>query len=223
MQNSRNFYELFDACQQEGCPFCRVAHDSITRYLDSWKYEVFTDVEDRERLRRSQGFCHAHTSHLVRMGASIQLAQAYQAVLTDTIEQLQANLSGQHGRGRRRLFETKRERAICPACLQLEGIEADLVLTLRRALLDSQFYERFCNSQGLCLPHLRLTTELKLPDVGGDWLSLLQKAEIVCLQRLDAQLSELIRKHDYHFKDEEKGDEMRSWQRAAGLVAGEEW
>ena len=222
MQNSRNFYELFDACLQEGCPFCRVAHESITRYLDSWKYEMFTDIEDRERLRRSQGFCHAHTWQLVRMGASIQLAQAYQTVLSDAIENLQTNISGQHGRGRRRLFETKRERPMCPACVQLTEIEVDLVLTLRRALLDSQFYERFSNSQGLCLPHLRLTTELKQPDPGGDWLSLLQKAEVACLQRLDAQLSELIRKHDYRFVGEEHGDEMLSWKRAAGLVAGEE-
>ena len=223
MQNSRDYYELFDACKLEGCPFCRVAHDSITRYLDSWKYEVFTDVEDRERLRRSQGFCHAHTQQLVHTGASIQLAQAYQAVLTDTIEQLQASLSGQHGRGRRRLFEAKHEPTLCPACRQLEEIESGLVFTLRRALLDPQFYERFASSQGLCLPHLRLTIELKLPDTGGDWLTLLQKAEIGCLQRLDGQLSELIRKHDYRFVGEEHGDEMLSWKRAAGLVSGEEW
>lgn len=223
MQNSRDYYELFDACNLEGCPFCRVAHASITRYLDAWKYEMFTDIEDREKLRRSQGFCHAHTWQLVRMGASIQLAQAYQAVLSDTVEQLQADITGKHGRTRRRFFETKHERAICPACRQLEVIEADLVLALRRALLDPQFYERFANAQGLCLDHLRLTTELKLPDTPGDWLTLLQKAELACLQRLDQQLSELIRKHDYRFKDEEHGDEMVSWQRAAGLVAGEEY
>jgi len=222
MQNSRDYYELFDACKLEGCPFCRVAHDSITRYLDAWKYEMFTDVEIRDELRRSQGFCHVHTQQLVHMGASIQLAQTYQAVLSDTIEQLQASMAAQNGRVRRRFFETKHERPICPACHQQSEIDTGLVSTLRRALLDPQFYERFSHSQGLCLDHLRLTTELKLPNTGGDWLPLLQKAEIVCLQRLDEQLSELIRKHDYRFVGEEHGDEMLSWKRAAGLVAGEE-
>ena len=42
------------------------------------------------------------------------------------------------------------------------------------------------------------------------------------MQRLEAQLSELIRKHDYRYKDEKRGAEMTSWQRAAGLVSGEE-
>lgn len=222
MPNSRDYYELLDACKQEGCPLCRVAHGSVTRYLDSWKYEMFTDVDIRDELRRSQGFCHAHTSQLVRMGASIQLAQTYQAVLSDTIEQLQASVAAQNGRLRRRRLETKRERPQCPACRQQEEVEARLAHTLRRALLDPVFYERFSNSQGLCLPHLRLTIELKLPDTSGDWLTLLQKAEIACLQRLDQQLSELIRKHDYRFAGEEHGEEMLSWKRAAGLVAGEE-
>ena len=43
----------------------------------------------------------------------------------------------------------------------------------------------------------------------------------MCLQRLEGQLSELIRKHDYRFKDEARGSEMTSWKRAAGIVAGE--
>jgi hypothetical protein len=62
-----------------------------------------------------------------------------------------------------------------------------------------------------------------LPDTPGEWLPLLRQAQLACLQRLDAQLSELIRKHDYRFKDEAKGPEMVSWKRAAGLVAGEEF
>jgi hypothetical protein len=39
---------------------------------------------------------------------------------------------------------------------------------------------------------------------------------------LNEQLTELIRKHDYQFKDEARGDEMRSWISAAGIVAGED-
>ncbi len=31
----------------------------------------------------------------------------------------------------------------------------------------------------------------------------------------------MIRKHDYRFRGERRGDEMRSWQSAARLVAGE--
>ena len=54
------------------------------------------------------------------------------------------------------------------------------------------------------------------------WEPLLRKAQLARLQRLDEQLGELIRKHDYRFKDEARGSEMLSWKRAAGLVAGED-
>ncbi|HEV2654070.1 MAG TPA: hypothetical protein VGT82_03900, partial [Ktedonobacteraceae bacterium] len=81
---------------------------------------------------------------------------------------------------------------------------------------------QFAASDGLCLEHFRLSSELKMSDTPGDWLPLLRQAQLGCLQRLDAQLGEMIRKHDYHFKDEARGPEMLSWKRAAGIVAGEE-
>ena len=94
---------------------------------------------------------------------------------------------------------------------------------LRQALLDEEFYRNFTTSHGLCLDHFRLTSELKTADATtSKWLPLLRKAQLACLQRLDEQLGELIRKHDYRFKDEERGEEMLSWKRAAGLIAGEE-
>jgi hypothetical protein len=226
MQKTGDYQTLLYASTQEGCPLCRLAQESTLRYLDVWKYDLFTDVEVREELRRSQGFCHDHTWQLVRMGATLQLAQAYRDILSDSAEQLQASAEvppPQSSGLLRRFFETKRERLPCPACSHQEQTETRLVHTLRKALLDPAFYQQFAASQGLCLNHFRLACELKLPDTPGEWLPLLRKAQLACLQRLDAQLSELIRKHDYRFKDEAKGPEMVSWKRAAGLVAGEEF
>lgn len=226
MQKTSDYQRLLYACTQEGCPLCRVAQESTLRYLDAWKYDLFTDVEVREELRRTQGFCHDHTWQLVRMGASLQLAQAYRDILSDAAEQLQADTgvpTPQSGGLLRRFFETKREPPQCPACRQQEQAEIRLVHTLRMAVFDPAFYQQFAASQGLCLDHFRLACELKMSDTPGEWLPLLRKAQLACLQRLDAQLGELIRKHDYHFKDEAKGPEMVSWKRAAGLVAGEEF
>jgi len=222
MQGSQDFQTLLYACKQEGCPLCRLTQESTYRYLDSWKYELFTDVELQDELRHSQGFCHAHTWQLAQMGAALQLAQNYRSILSDTMDQLQASESAASGGLLHCFFETKQNRPPCPACRQKEQAEVGLVHTLRHALLESTFYTEFANSQGLCLNHLRLASELKLADTPGDWLPLLRKAQLACLQRLDQQLGEMIRKHDYHFKDEARGSEMVSWKRAAGLVAGEE-
>ena len=223
MEYSREYQVLLEACKQEGCALCRLSYESTYRYLDAWKYELFTDVDLQKELRRSQGFCHTHTWQLAQMGASLQLAQNYRSILSDTMSQLQ-EAEGASSSGRfRRFFDTKQEpqRPRCPACRQQEEAEVHLVHTLRHAILDSAFYTTFANSRGLCLHHLRLASELKMSDTPGDWLGQLRKGQIECLQRLDTQLAEMIRKHDYHFKDEERGAEMISWLHAAGLVAGE--
>ncbi len=202
---------------------CRLSYESTYRYLDAWKYELFTDVDLQKELRRSLGFCHTHTWQLAQMGAALPLAQNYRSILSDTMSQLQAAEDAVSGSRFRRFFDTKQEvqRPQCLACRQQEAEEVHLVHTLRHAILDAAFYTTFTNSDGLCLHHLQLASELKMNDTPGNWLSQLRKGQITCLQRLDAQLAEMIRKHDYRFKEEEKGPEMASWLQAAGLVASE--
>lgn len=221
MAYSREYQVLLEACKQEGCALCRLSYESTYRYLDAWKYELFTDIDLQKELRHSQGFCHTHTWQLAQMGAALPLAQNYRSILSDTVSQLQAEEAS--GNRLRHFFATKQEpqHSRCLACLQQEGEEVHLVHTLRHAILDDAFYTVFANSSGLCLHHLRLASELKMSDTPGNWLSRLRQGQITCLQRLDAQLAELIRKHDYRFKDEEKGPEMLSWIQAAGLVASE--
>ncbi len=225
MQKAREYQTLLHACTQEGCPICRLTQESISRYLDAWKYELFTDVDIRRELRRSQGFCNVHTWQLAHMGASLPLAQAYRDIITDTSEQLQSSMDTTKESGGlfRRIFDSSiHKREQCPACRQKEQAEIRYINTLRKVLLDEDFYRQFSASNGLCLEHFRLSCELKMSDTPGDWLSLLRQGQLACLQRLDVQLGEMIRKHDYHFSEEARGPEMLSWQRAAGIVAGEE-
>jgi hypothetical protein len=227
MQDAQDYDRLLQACKQEGCPLCRLTQESTQRYLDAWKYEMFTDIGIREELRRSQGFCNTHTWQLVDMGATIQLAQAYRDILSDAAEQLEGKGSlaeaAVHKGLLQRWLEAKRERVPCPACHYKEQALLRLISSLRQALLDASFYTQFAASNGLCLDHFRLACQLKLPGTpAGDWLTMVRSAQLTCLQRLDGQLGELIRKHDYRFRDEARGAEMLSWKRAAGLVAGED-
>lgn len=219
MRNTQEYQTLYSVCAETGCPICRLVQQNTQRYLEHWRYELFTDVGVRRDLRRSRGFCHRHTWQLARMGASLQIAQSYRDIISDAIEQLQRNepASGLF----RRLKDASAEQRPCPACGAEEKAEARQLHTLRAALLDEEFYARFSASQGLCLDHFRLACELKLPATPGDWLARLRAAQLLCLQRLDEQLGELIRKHDYRFRHEPTGAEMYSWQRAAGIVAGE--
>ncbi|GCF08535.1 DUF6062 family protein [Dictyobacter arantiisoli] len=224
MVKTREYQALLSACSQEGCLLCNGALESVHRYLDAWKYELFTNIDIRQELRHTRGFCHEHTWQLVRMGATLPVAQAYRDILSDMIDQLQQNVQpSSSGNLLHRLFETRpiQHKQICPACKQKALAEERTIHTLRQALLDDEFYQRFSSTTGLCLEHFRLANELKTPEVPGDWTTRLRQVQLTCLKRLDAQLGELIRKHDYRFKEEERGPEMHSWIQAAGLVAGE--
>ncbi len=222
MQSSRETQQLLEACQQAGCLLCRLMQGSVQHFLEAWKYDLFTDVGIREELRHSRGFCNTHTWQLARMGATLQLAVAYRDILSDAAEQLQSDSTSSR---RHRWFESKQERVPCPACVQQEKALVNLVSSLRQAMLNPTFYTQFLASDGLCLEHFHLACELKLPNSAenaGEWLSQLRQAQLTILQRLDTQLGELIRKHDYRFKDEAHGDEMISWRWAAGIVSGED-
>jgi hypothetical protein len=221
MVKSQEYHALLHVCSQEGCPICNLAQESTRHYLDGFKYEHFTDVGIREELRRTQGFCHIHTWQLVHMGASLPIAQAYRDVLSDTIDQLRRETAPVSGRFRR-LLERPARHPECPACKQHRRAAERYIHSLRQALLDDEFYQQLSTSNGLCLEHFQQTSTLRMTEVPGNWPQRLQQAQLACLERLDTQLGELIRKHDYRFQHEEKGPEMRSWRQAAGLVAGEE-
>ncbi|WP_371865726.1 DUF6062 family protein [Dictyobacter kobayashii] len=125
----------------------------------------------------------------------------------------------------RRLFENKNDsnnKPNCPACKQKSQAEERYIHSLRQALLDDEFLAALSQSTGLCLDHFKLASELRTTEVAGNWPQRLRQAELTCLKRLDEELAELIRKHDYRFKEEERGSEMHAWKRAAGLVAGED-
>jgi hypothetical protein len=221
MRHTQEYQKILAACTQEGCLLCRLVQENIQRYLEHWKYELFTDVEIRRELRRSRGFCHRHTWQLAQMGASLPLAQSYRDIITDSIEHLQRGSTAAPGLLRRLTTSGTAEQQPCPACRAEERADVRYIHTLRRAILDDEFYLAFSASSGLCLEHFRLASEIKMSDTPGNWSERLNAAQLGCLRRLEEQLNELIRKHDYRFRDEPHGPEMHSWKRAAAIVSGE--
>ncbi len=222
MQHSWDYQRLSEACGKAGCILCRLSGETTQRYLETWKDETFTDVGVRETLRGSKGFCNIHTWQLVQMGASLPLAQAYRDIITDHIEQLEND----DGTRKQHWFHSKSGGTLstpppCPACQQRDHALARYISSLRQSLSETSFYTLFLASNGLCLHHFHLACTLKPLSSPNSWLPLLSKAQLTILQRLDAQLAELIRKHDYRYKDETRGTEMTSWQTAAALVASE--
>jgi hypothetical protein len=93
----------------------------------------------------------------------------------------------------------------CPACTEAETME-DLYLS---ALIDNLvgadgLLAAFESSDGLCLPHFRQAlTRVRDAEV----FESLRGAQRTIWKRLAYQLGEIIRKSDYRFQEEARGEE----------------
>ena len=235
VQRSRDADALRSAFAREGCPVCTVIQEYMQHLMDSWQYEGFTDFEQRHELIRSRGFCPLHTWQLAQL-APFQLAVVYREVLTDMLADMERD---QRLLARRNSLEAgpawlrwwrrwhRRPATIsvkltyeqCPFCQSRVRIEQRVVSTLLEQLRSEEMRALLCESTGLCQVHF---TQACTWAEGHDprELASLFTCQHTCVRRVLDEVQELLRKHDYRFSEEPRGNEMTSWRRAADLCAG---
>jgi hypothetical protein len=98
-------------------------------------------------------------------------------------------------------------------------VEWRLITTLLELLRSQEMQTRLSHSTGLCLPHFAQARTLAAESDLALLCSLVQ-CQQSCLQGVLEEVKELVRKHDYRFEDEPRGNEMTSWRRAAELCTG---
>ncbi|RLC65973.1 MAG: hypothetical protein DRI48_05795 [Chloroflexi bacterium] len=212
--------DLIKACSGPGCPLCRLSLAFGRDYLDSTMYERVNDPGVRRALRDARGYCNTHAWMLtegrgVVLGSAIILRDVLNTVLevTDVVPRGQdTRQQAQH------LLRRLRPTAECPACAHCRAMEDTAIQTLLKYLDDARLAEALAETSGLCLAHFSRALELVEE---FDQLQRLLHFQRQALQKLRDELSELIRKQDYRFIDERRGQEGDSWLRATGIVSGE--
>jgi hypothetical protein len=239
-ERSRDSDALRDACGHEGCPVCTVVLEHLDRTIDDWEYQGFTDVAHRYELIRVRGFCPLHTWQLAQRSNGFRLGLIYNEILTDVEQQLDTDYrrlvatddahtkpESALKRRQRKLFhhgdepsdQVNQKFDQCPFCLTRSHVEQRVVATLVQHLRFEEMRQLLSQSTGLCLVHLeqaRHEAEGAEPTVAGHLLA----CQLTCIRRVQGELRELVRKHDYRFSDEPRGNEMTSWRRGAQLCAG---
>jgi hypothetical protein len=203
--------------------------------MDNWQHDGFTDIEHRRRLSQSQGFCLLHTWQLAQRHYTSQLAFVYRDVLADVFDGLDRDYKklppGDERESRQaatwKVWWRKwrsRMRAgpaheLCPICrIRLEA-EARYVAILLQQLRSEEMRALLVQSTGLCLIHFKQARKLvEVIDPIG--LHRLLECQRRCIQRILSEVEEMLRKDDYRFRKEPRGNEMTSWRRAAKLCAG---
>jgi hypothetical protein len=106
----------------------------------------------------------------------------------------------------------------CPVCVEAEEMEGIYLDTLIENLVDEEdLLAAFQSSDGLCLPHFRRSLTRLHDEAVFEALMAAQRA---IWERLVGHLSEIIRKADYRFKDEARGEEVGASVRAIAAIAG---
>ncbi|MBN2387938.1 MAG: hypothetical protein JXB85_13045 [Anaerolineales bacterium] len=226
-------YNILEVCRQPGCPVCRLEQRYVERYLDNQFYENVNNPDWRNLLRLSLGFCREHAWLAVdeRLGDALGFAIIYHDAIGATLECLDKGFPPPTRRWAGRLKRIPEQvramvyRAIyaltprkrCPACQKRDEMTSIIVSSLVESLEQQEMAEALQASDGLCLPHLRLALQAVRDIPSCEMLIAIHRRK---LETLQAELAELIRKHDYRFSKDGFGKEGDSWLRAVAMMAG---
>jgi len=199
-------FDLQEALAQPGCAICRLATRDVSRYLQSL-LALVNDVKMRQELRMSGGLCREHAWQAAALGSRLSVYILWCDLVSAALGGLQHAIPRPRDAGQGGCM-------VCRRHAKATGIYCDvLVRHLERGGLRGDY----AASAGLCVPHLWFA----MTRAGAAAKRFLLETERSNLERLQADLQEVIRKNDYRFHNEPWGPERDAWRRATAKLAGE--
>jgi Family of unknown function (DUF6062) len=230
--------DLLAAMSQATCPLCVLLERAERKAVDMFLYDQVNDISRRDALRASRGLCFNHSSMLAEGRSALGVAILSRDILRTMTTELEVGSSRQERQERKegdekatkplaflaflavnigaKLAARIEPQAGCPMCAERPRIEAPLIMGLLHNLRDTDFAAVFDASAGLCRIHLAGT--LRAADTAGARALAARQATI--WRRLEADLDEFIRKHDYRFQGEAFEVERDVWRRALQTTSG---
>lgn len=235
MTDPRTRDDLLTAMSQAACPLCVLLERAERKAVDMFLYDQVNDISRRDALRASRGLCLNHSSMLAEGRSALGVAILSRDILRAMTAELETGSNRQeHKEGDEnaaqpfaflasfavkigaKLAARIEPQAGCPMCAERPRIEAPLIMGLLHNLRDSGFAAAFDASAGLCRSHLAST----LRAAHASAARALAARQAAIWRRLEADLDEFIRKHDYRFQGEAFEVERDVWRRALQTTSG---
>jgi hypothetical protein len=240
--------DLLEAMGKRACPLCVLVERIERKAVDLFLYDQVNDISRRDALRASRGLCLEHTAMLAEGRSALGVAIVSRDVLRAMTVELESYrgergerkegenetspqpqspaisatsavrtfLSGALGKGSAQFAARVGPQAACPMCAERPRVEAPLIGGLLRNFGDAEFAAAFEAGGGLCRVHLVNT--LRAADQAT--ARALAARQAAAWRRLEAELDEFIRKHDYRFQGEVLDAERDVWRRALRMTSG---
>ena len=224
-QHGLSYIILKEGFKTGGCPICALLVSGMRKNLFWILYENVNSVHVRKQLLESNGYCHTHAWLLYQVereewNDSLDVAIIYQDLIekaTRTLEKInfherETSIFGFMRKWKKRLNRKANQeltvsKPSCPACIHQQQMEDNHISSLIEALSLPEFQDLYRASYGLCLDHFWKTMNAAKDEEIKAFLFDTQRAK---MRKLLELLAEYIRKHDYRYTNEPKGEEASS-------------
>ena len=197
----------YDDSSLDECVLCSLVSAAVTRGIKALFCEFVNDPDLRRDIRSARGFCRDHTRLVAAIGDCLGISILYADLADQTVERWSRGIAGLTSSAR--LIGRSRT-APCPACdLQAEA-DARYCSALSSGLSLESVWSALRKRSHLCAVHVEKVAASAKREQGEQLLTL----ESEKLSKLLAELNEIIRKHDYRFRDESWGPERDAWRNA---------
>ena len=191
------------------CPICALMEFRINESLKNFLYESVNNPHIRYKIEKTNGFCNHHTHMMLRKGDPLSHAILYQDLMNRVI----ANID--NPKNKIKYNDHK-------GCMFCER-ERENEYNYTKAFLDffekDEFSEKYKKSGVLCVPHLIIIKNIKFSNRKS--LKAIVATTLEKYRTLNGHLSEIKRKSDYRFTDEEwTEDEKSAWSKGAKTFGG---
>jgi hypothetical protein len=189
------------------CVLCTLRLRSTLQALRAFFREFVNDPALRAELRAAGGFCPAHSDLIASTGDALGTAIVYADLAAALRERFESrSFAGRRPGAARRAGAGD----LCPACFWESRADARYSSALAAGLGSEVVRQAIEREVPLCSAHLEAVASAAEPADAG-WLG---RAASAALERLQAELQEIVRKSDYRFRGEPWGEERDAWRRA---------
>lgn len=210
MSRDTVYYEIMDMMQDNCCPICELIKKRTLQSMNAFLYESVNDIGIRKELNEARGLCNHHSAMLLAMGDPLSHAIMYGDLIKEAVH------DAEHDN-----YQPYDDHSGCRYCKASLRAETTYATAFLYDYPDDEFQEKYKGSGMLCMSHLHM---IQVSSEKNKLERIYKTIRSDTLEKYDylmTCLSEIRRKNDYRFSDEEwTEDEKSAWKKAVGVING---